>query len=99
MKHALTFVLCASTTLFAQTPDADKPRVFITDSQSWSIAGNSGGAGGAYGGHMAGGARPQDRPECPHPVAESATRAGQPRFQGKKDWASPDVLKNAPTTE
>lgn len=34
-------------------------RVFITDSESWSIAGGSGGAGGAYGGSMAGGARPQ----------------------------------------
>jgi len=39
--------------------DSEKPRVFITDSQSWSIAGASGGAGGAYGGSMAGGARPQ----------------------------------------
>ncbi|MGA8285767.1 MAG: PEGA domain-containing protein [Candidatus Sulfotelmatobacter sp.] len=41
------------------TPDAEKARVFVTDSQSWSIAGSSGGAGGAYGGSMAGGARPQ----------------------------------------
>lgn len=41
------------------TPDAEKARVFITDSQSWSIAGASGGGGGAYGGSMAGGARPQ----------------------------------------
>jgi hypothetical protein len=39
--------------------DAEKPRVFITDSQSWSIAGASGGGGGAYGGSMSGGARPQ----------------------------------------
>jgi hypothetical protein len=39
--------------------DADRARVFITDSQSWSIAGASGGAGGAFGGSMAGGARPQ----------------------------------------
>src|SRR5580693_4789740 len=39
--------------------DSEKARVFITDSQSWSIAGASGGAGGAYGGSMAGGARPQ----------------------------------------
>jgi PEGA domain len=43
-----------------QSPaDADKARVFITDSESWSIAGASGGANGAYGGSMAGGARPQ----------------------------------------
>lgn len=39
--------------------DLEKARVFITDSQSWSIAAQSGGAGGAFGGSMAGGARPQ----------------------------------------
>jgi PEGA domain len=39
--------------------DTDKARVFITDSESWSIAGASGGANGAYGGTVAGGARPQ----------------------------------------
>jgi len=39
--------------------DSEKARVFITDSQSWSIAGQGGGAGGAYGSAMAGGARPQ----------------------------------------
>jgi len=59
----LAALLWLGPVLLAQTPsqatDTDKPRVFITDSQSWSIAGNSGGAGGAYGGHMAGGARPQ----------------------------------------
>jgi hypothetical protein len=43
----------------AMVSDSEKARVFITDSQSWSIAGASGGAGGAYGGSMAGGARPQ----------------------------------------
>lgn len=40
-------------------PDSERARVFITDSQSWSIAAQSGGAGGAFGGTMAGGARPQ----------------------------------------
>ena len=43
----------------APSAPADAARVFITDSESWSIAGQSGGAGGAYGGSMAGGARPQ----------------------------------------
>jgi len=38
---------------------SDKPRVFITDSQSWQITGNSGGSDGVHGGHMSGGARPQ----------------------------------------
>lgn len=40
-------------------PSVDAARVFITDSQSWSVAGSSGGSGGNYGGAMAGGARPQ----------------------------------------
>lgn len=39
--------------------DTDKPRVFITDSQSWEMSGHSGGAGGAFGGEAHGGARPQ----------------------------------------
>ncbi|MGC2246310.1 MAG: PEGA domain-containing protein [Terriglobales bacterium] len=40
-------------------PPTDAARVFITDSESWSVAGSSGGSGGNYGGGMAGGARPQ----------------------------------------
>ncbi len=43
----------------AITSPSDAARVFITDSQSWSIAGSGGGAGGAYGGSTSGGARPQ----------------------------------------
>jgi hypothetical protein len=39
--------------------DSERARVFITDSQSWEMAGQSGGAGGAFGGTVAGGARPQ----------------------------------------
>jgi hypothetical protein len=39
--------------------DSEIARIFVTDSQSWSIAGQGGGAGGAYGSAMAGGARPQ----------------------------------------
>jgi len=44
----------------SKTPaDSEKARVFITDSQSWSVSGQSGGAGGAFGSTAAGGARPQ----------------------------------------
>jgi len=39
--------------------DANRPRVFITDSQSWEIAGSAGGANGAFASSMRGGARPQ----------------------------------------
>lgn len=45
--------------LFAQDDSADKPRVFITDSQSWEVSGYSGGGPGGGGSRTAGGARPQ----------------------------------------
>lgn len=37
----------------------EKPRVFITDSQSWEIMGSAGGANGAFAAETHGGARPQ----------------------------------------
>ena len=36
-----------------------KPRVFITDSQSWEMSAVSGGSNGTFAGHASGGARPQ----------------------------------------
>jgi hypothetical protein len=41
------------------TPDAQKARVFITDSQSWQMTGNSGGSKNGFASHSSGGARPQ----------------------------------------
>lgn len=38
---------------------AEKPRVFITDSKSWEIAGGGGGTAGGFGAATRGGARPQ----------------------------------------
>jgi len=38
---------------------SEKPRVFITDSESWEIAGASGGSNGAFASTVHGGARPQ----------------------------------------
>ncbi|HTA23301.1 MAG TPA: PEGA domain-containing protein [Terriglobales bacterium] len=58
MKCLLAVFVCA-VPLMAQTADQNAARVFITDSQSWSIAGSGGGANGAYGSSVAGGARPQ----------------------------------------
>jgi hypothetical protein len=43
----------------ATNDDPGKPRVFITDSQSWEVGGGGGGTGGAYGSAVSGGARPQ----------------------------------------
>ncbi len=62
---AMPTVICSGSLMFAQTPtpatpsNDDKPRVFITDSQSWEIAGGGGGNNGTYGSHVSGGARPQ----------------------------------------
>jgi PEGA domain-containing protein len=55
---ALGFIAQAQTS----TPDTnsvEKPRVFITDSQSWEIESAAGGSGGAFGAYSHGGARPQ----------------------------------------
>lgn len=43
----------------AAPDDSGKARVFITDSQSWEMAGGGGGTGGTYGSAVSGGARPQ----------------------------------------
>lgn len=51
---ALLFTVAASL-VYAQ----DKPRVFITDSQSWEVSGHAAGSGGTFGAETHGGARPQ----------------------------------------
>jgi hypothetical protein len=43
----------------ATTTPADAARVFVTDSESWSVSGQAGGGGGAFAGSSSGGARPQ----------------------------------------
>jgi hypothetical protein len=43
----------------ASAQNAEKPRIFITDSQSWETSGNAGGSGGTFAAHSSGGARPQ----------------------------------------
>src|SRR5450759_1559566 len=56
---ALLFCIAICVATFAQTSQSDKPRVFITDSQSWEMHGSGGGANGAWGAQTHGGARPQ----------------------------------------
>ena len=51
-----TFALAAVAT--AQT-SPQKPRVFVTDSHSWEMAGGVGGTSGGFGGASKGGERPQ----------------------------------------
>lgn len=69
MKSAvcsLCLVLLSQHLLFAQsaTPPApaaspDKPRIFVTESDSWQMVGTAGGSRGTFGGGSAGGASPQ----------------------------------------
>jgi hypothetical protein len=58
----LCLIVCLP--LIGQNPptypsSTDKPRVFVTDSQSWEMSGSGGGANGAWGAQTHGGARPQ----------------------------------------
>jgi hypothetical protein len=62
MVRTLVVVLCVSTALLAETPataPTQKPRIFITDSDSWEMRGSAGGSNGSWGAHLSGGARPQ----------------------------------------
>jgi PEGA domain len=53
---AVTLLLISTA---AQTANSERPRVFISDSQSWEMSGNAGGANGTFAAHSAGGGRPQ----------------------------------------
>lgn len=57
MRYPL-FVFCLLAGFVASAED-NKPRVFVTDSQSWEVRGNSGGSSAGFGGSASGGARPQ----------------------------------------
>jgi PEGA domain len=52
-------LLCGAQATPPTDPNVEKPRVFITDSQSWEMQGSAGGTGGTFGAHSSGGARPQ----------------------------------------
>lgn len=56
----LTSIAVITAAALAQAnPGTQKPRVFISDSQSWQMSGSAGGSGGSFGAHSQGGARPQ----------------------------------------
>jgi hypothetical protein len=59
---SLAAALLFGTLTVASIPPAfaeQRPRVFITDSESWEIVGSAGGSGGTFASHTQGGARPQ----------------------------------------
>ena len=51
--------LLASAQQTPSTNDSDKPRIFVTDSNSWSTQGAAGGTYGTFAAESSGGARPQ----------------------------------------
>jgi hypothetical protein len=57
MRLATAVAICLFVSGLANADD--KARVFVTDSQSWEMAGGGGGANGAWGSSVRGGARPQ----------------------------------------
>ena len=59
MKPVSLFLLLLAATCLAQTSNDEKPRVFVTDSQSWEMSGGGGGSSSGFGGAESGGARPQ----------------------------------------
>jgi PEGA domain len=72
MRHfALSFLLVLTgfgNIALAQSPaqptppaasDQDKPRIYVTDSNSWSVQGAAGGSNGTFAASSSGGARPQ----------------------------------------
>jgi PEGA domain len=60
LPFAVLYV-AVSVITFASFVDGEqnRPRVFITDSESWEIVGSAAGSGGTFAGHTQGGARPQ----------------------------------------
>lgn len=77
------------TSLVAQTNSVDdKPRVFITDSQSWEIMGGGGGTSEGFGGSTRGGARPQTA----EIIKTFGERCPQVTINNKKDRADYVVL-------
>jgi hypothetical protein len=59
LKFATLSLLLIPAAAQTSISDAQKARVFITDSQSWQMSGNGGGTSDAHGSHFSGGARPQ----------------------------------------
>lgn len=53
------WIVLAVVLLAAAAFAADKPRVFITDSDSWQVSGGAAASDVAFGGSIKGGARPQ----------------------------------------
>lgn len=84
MRPVLTlfFSLTMAVAVLAQ----DKPRVFITDSHSWEIAGGFGATGEAASGAIRGGARPQTA-EIMHTFGQRCPEVIITNMKEKADYA------------
>jgi hypothetical protein len=56
MKATITIFLISSICCIAQV---SKPRIYVSDSESWQVVGGFGASNGSAAGHFAGGASPQ----------------------------------------
>ena len=74
-------VLLFASAMLAQ----EKPRVFVTDSQSWEIAGGGGGSSSGFGGGVRGGARPQ-KAEIIKTFSEKCPQVTINNIQDKADY-------------
>jgi hypothetical protein len=72
----------------AQVSNGQKPRVFVSDSQSWQVSGNSGGSSSGFGSHFSGGARPQTA----EIIKTFADRCPEVTINNKQDKADYVVL-------
>jgi len=52
-------MMCAAQVAPVPAADAPQPRIYVTDSNSWTMAGGGGGGSNGFGGSMSGGAAPQ----------------------------------------
>ena len=93
-SRVCTLILCVGIVLpvvvLAQStnPADEKPRVFVTDSQSWEMAGGGGGSSAGFGGATSGGARPQTA----EIIKTFGERCPQVIVNNKKDRADYIVL-------
>jgi hypothetical protein len=114
----LALLVCVGTKVQAQTPQTtpntaqnsvavaggEKPRIYVTDSDSWSVSSGAGGDGSGFGASSSGGARPQTaeivktfNERCPQVLVNDRLAASNYVVEldhegGKSFWAHKDKV-------